>query len=108
LIDIRGFFFDLHLQPQYEQINFDLYVDSKESVARVKALAKETDRRCPQIGLFRMAKIPMVMSWYREGAKKPLFEDRFFIGRNATPEDKLIAQQKKIEAKEAKAAKKKK
>ncbi|MDG2242214.1 MAG: OsmC family protein [Rhodospirillaceae bacterium] len=108
LIDIRGFFFDLHLQPQYEQINFDLYVDSKESVARVKALAKETDRRCPQIGLFRMAKIPMVMSWYREGTKKLLFEDRFFIGRSATPEDKLIAKQKKIEAKEAKAARKKK
>lgn len=108
LIDIRGFFFDLHLQPQYEQINFDLYVDSKESVARVKELARETDRRCPQIGLFRKAGIPMLMSWYREGAKKPLFEERFHMGRTATPEDKLIEKQKKIDAREAKKAKKKK
>lgn len=106
LIDIRGFFFDLHLQPQYEQINFDLYVDSKEKVERVKELARETDRRCPQIGLFRMAKIPMVMSWYREGAKKPMFEERFFTGRGKTPEDKLIEQQKKVAAREAKKAKK--
>lgn len=105
LIDIRGFFFDLHMQPQYEQLNFDLYVDSKESVARVKELAKETDRRCPQIGLFRMAGIPMMMSWYREGAKKPLFEERFHIGRGKTPEEKLIEKQKKIEAREAKKAK---
>lgn len=108
LIDIRGFFFDLHLQPQYEQINFDLYVDSKEKVERVKELARETDRRCPQIGLFRMAKIPMVMSWYREGGKKPLFEERFHMGRATTPEDKLVEKQKKIDAREAKAAKKKK
>ena len=108
LIDIRGFFFDLHLQPQYEQINFDLYVDSKEKVERVKELARETDRRCPQIGLFRMAKIPMVMSWYREGGKKPLFEERFHMGRVTMPEDKLVEKQKKIEAREAKAAKKKK
>ena len=97
LIDIRGFFFDLHLQPQYEQINFDLHVKTREKTERVKALAKETDRRCPQIGLFRKAGIPMVMSWYREGSKKPLFVDKFHIGRGRTPEEKLIAQHKKSE-----------
>ncbi len=101
LIDIRGFFFDLHLQPKYEQLNFDLYVDSKESIARIKDLAAETDRRCPQLGLFRIAKIPMVMSWYREGAKTPLFENRLAIGKGKTPEDKLIEAQKKLEAKAA-------
>ena len=99
LIDIRGFFFDLHLQPKYEQINFDLHVKTREKTERVKELAKETDRRCPQIGLFRMAGVPMVMSWYREGSKRPLFVDRFHIGRGRTPEEKLIAQQKKSEAK---------
>ena len=99
LIDIRGFFFDLHMQPQYEQINFDLHVKTREKTDRVKALAKETDRRCPQIGLFRKAGIPMVMSWYREGSKKPLFVDNFHIGRGRTPEEKLIAQHEKSEGK---------
>ena len=47
LIDIRGFFFDLHLQPKFEQVRFALTLSTKESAGRVKALAKETDRRCP-------------------------------------------------------------
>ena len=102
LIDIRGFFFDLHLQPKYEQINFDLFVDSREKVERVKELARETDRRCPQIGLLRLAGIPMVMTWYREGSKKPLFEERFHIGRGKTPEEKLIEKNKKLAARKAK------
>jgi uncharacterized OsmC-like protein len=91
LIDIRGFFFDLHLQPQYEQLNFDLYLDTKESAARIRQLAQETHRRCPQLGLFRLAKIPMVVTWYREGAAKAVAEDRFAIGRAGTPEDTLVA-----------------
>jgi uncharacterized OsmC-like protein len=95
LIDIRGFFFDLHLQPQYEQVNFDLYLDTKESTARIKALAKETHRRCPQLGLFRLAKIPMVVTWYREGSSKPVAIDRFSIGSGGTPEDTLVATARK-------------
>lgn len=102
LIDIRGFFFDLHLQPQYEQINFDIRIETSETVAKIKALAKETDRRCPQIGLFRKASIPMVMSWYKGNGKKPLFEERFHIASGPTPEDGLIEQQKKIKAKDQK------
>ena len=61
---------DLHLQPKYEQINFDLYVKTREKTERVQDLARETDRRCPQIGLFRMAGVPMMMSWYRGGVEK--------------------------------------
>ena len=102
LIDIRGFFFDLHLQPQYEQINFDLVFDTKESPKRMKAFANEVDRRCPQIGLFHKAKMPLVMSWYREGLAKPLHEDSFDLPKGPTPEEKLIAQEKaaaKIKAK---------
>jgi uncharacterized OsmC-like protein len=95
LIDIRGFFFDLHLQPQYEQLNFDLYLDTKESTSKVRALAKETHRRCPQLGLFRLAKIPMVVTWYREGSTKALFSDRFSIGSAGTPEDALVVTAKK-------------
>jgi len=94
LIDIRGFFFDLHLQPQYQQINFDLILDTKESPARIKAFANEVDRRCPQIGLFHKAKMPLVMSWYRKGQPKPAHEDRFDLPKGATPEEKLASQAK--------------
>ncbi|MDJ0926581.1 MAG: OsmC family protein [Gammaproteobacteria bacterium] len=99
LIDIRGFFFDLHLQPEYKQVNFDLYLDTREKTERIEALARETDRRCPQLGLFRKAGIPMIMSWYRGKGRKPVVERRIGIGRGATPEEKLIKQQQKIAAK---------
>ena len=95
LIDIRGFFFDLHLQPQYEQLNFDLYLDTKASASRIRELARETHRRCPQLGLFRLAKIPMVVTWYREGSSKAIHQDRFSIGSSGTPEEALIATAKK-------------
>ncbi len=90
LIDIRGFFFDLHLQPKYEQVNFDLTLTTRESVGRIRALAAETHRRCPQLGLFRLAKIPLVVTWYRKGSKRALFEERFALRRGATPEERLI------------------
>jgi len=90
LIDIRGFFFDLDRQPQYEQLNFDLTVETDESEDRLRALAKETDRRCPQIGLFRKAEVPMIMTWYRKGSAAPVFEERFFIPDDETPEQRLI------------------
>ena len=92
LIDIRGFFFDLHLQPKYQQLNFDLTLDSRESPKRIRALATETHRRCPQLGLFRLAKIPLVVNWYREGSARSLFEERFSLRQGRTPEDRLIAQ----------------
>ena len=96
LIDIRGFFFDLHLQPQYEQLNFDLVLDTRESTRAVRELARETHRRCPQLGLFRLAKIPMVVGWYRAGSSRALFEERFFIGAGGTPEEALVARAKKM------------
>ena len=95
LIDIRGFYFDLHLQPQYEQVNFDLYLGTRESASRIKELARETHRRCPQLGLFRLAKIPMVVTWYREGSSKSVAVDRFSIGTGGTPEDALLLAAKK-------------
>ncbi len=91
LIDIRGFFFDLHLQPKYEQLNFDLRLNTTESVARIRALADETHRRCPQLGLFRLAKIPLVVTWYRGSSKQALFEQRFGLRKGRTPEERLIA-----------------
>jgi uncharacterized OsmC-like protein len=96
LIDIRGFFFDLHLQPRYEQVNFDLRVDTRETPARIRQLARETSRRCPQLGLFRAAKVPLLISWYRGKGRTPLFEERFSLRRGKTPEERLIAQNKRI------------
>jgi uncharacterized OsmC-like protein len=104
LIDIRGFFFDLHLQPKYEQLNFDLILETRERVARVRELARETHRRCPQLGLFRLAKIPLLVTWYRQGSDRPLFEERFSLGRTRTPEERLIAQQARVAAREARRA----
>jgi uncharacterized OsmC-like protein len=92
LIDIRGFFFDLHLQPKYQQLNFDLTLNTRESPKRMRALAAETHRRCPQLGLFRLAKIPMVVNWYRGSQRQSLFEERFGLPKGTTPEERLIAQ----------------
>ena len=91
LIDIRGFFFDLHLQPKFEQVRFDLTLSSREPDARIKALARETDRRCPQLGLFRAAKVPMITRWYRRGEKEPVLTGRLAI-RGKLPEERLRAQ----------------
>lgn len=101
LIDIRGFFFDLHMQPKFEQLNFDLTLNTRESLARLRALAAETHRRCPQLGIFRLARIPLVVNWYRQGSTRSLFEERFGLRRGRTPEDRLIEQQKKAAAREA-------
>jgi len=57
-------------------------------------LAAETHRRCPQLGLFRLANVPMLVTWYRAGSKQALFEERFALPAGETPEDRLIAQAK--------------
>jgi uncharacterized OsmC-like protein len=88
LIDIRGFFFDLHLQPRFEQVGFDLTLETHESAERIAALARESDRRCPQLGLFHLANIPMIVRWYRAGEAEPAHEQRFGIDGTA-PEERL-------------------
>lgn len=98
LIDIRGFFFDLHLQPKFEQLNFDLTLDTREPTKRIRALAAETHRRCPQLGLFRLAGIPMLVTWYRKGSRRPLFEERFSMRAGRTPEDRLVKTAKRAAA----------
>ena len=105
LIDIRGFFFDLHLQPKYQQVNFDLTLRTSATTGRIKALAKETHRRCPQLGVFRMAKIPLVVTWYRAGNKRPLFEERFGLRAGRTPEERLVAKAQPAKKRAAKARK---
>jgi uncharacterized OsmC-like protein len=89
LIDIRGFFFDLHLRPEYRQLNFDLILDTRASAAKIRALAAETHRRCPQLGLFELARIPMIVSWYRAGESVPVLEERLHMTGAVTPEESL-------------------
>lgn len=92
LIDIRGFMADFDRQPEYCQLNYDLYLDTDHAQEQIQKLAEETDRRCPQLGLFRRARIPMVISWYREGEAEPAVVQRLFLPEGgATPEDVLIA-----------------
>lgn len=99
LIDIRGFFFDLHLQPRYEQLNFDLTIGTRETAKRIEQMADETHRRCPQLGLFRLAKIPLVVSWYRAGSPRLVLEQRFGLGKGTTPEERLIARARRLASK---------
>ncbi len=92
LIDIRGFCFDLDKQPRFEQVNFDLFLDTDESDEKIKALADESDRRCPQLVLFHKAQIPMLVSWYRKGEDKPVYIQKYFIDSiDDTPEHRLNA-----------------
>ncbi|MGE0822983.1 MAG: OsmC family protein [Candidatus Binatia bacterium] len=92
LIDIRGFMADFDRQPEYCQLNYDLYLDTDQPRERIHALAEETERRCPQLGLFRRAGVPMVISWYREGIAEPEVVQRMFLpAGGGTPEDTLIA-----------------
>ena len=106
LIDIRGFFFDLHLQPKFEQIQFDITLDTDESDQRIAELADESDRRCPQLGLYRAAKVPMVISWYRKGSKTPAYVGYYAVKRGHEPAKRLEAAAARLAAAEqAKAAK---
>ncbi len=89
LIGIRGFFFDLHLQPKFEQVNYDLWLGSEGSDARIKELADESDRRCPQLGIFHFAKIPLHVRWYRKSTGALAYEQRFFLD-GEEPEERLL------------------
>ena len=88
LIDIRGFFFDLHLQPKFEQVNYDLWLDTDENDERIRDLAEESDRRCPQLGIFHLAQIPLRVRWHREQTGEVAYEQRFYLPEEE-PEERL-------------------
>jgi uncharacterized OsmC-like protein len=90
LIDIRGFFFDLHLQPKFEQISLDLWLDTQESDERIQALADETDRRCPQLAVYRLAKVPLRLRWRREATGALAFERLHSFEGEEQPEQRLL------------------
>jgi uncharacterized OsmC-like protein len=90
LIDIRGFCDgDRTRKPEYELIQFDLTLDSEESAERFRELALESDRRCPQLGVFHRAGIPMHVRWLRERDGEVVFEQRHHLADGPTPAETL-------------------
>lgn len=104
LIDIRGFCFDLHLQPKFEEIQFGIVLDTKESDRAIRELADEADRRCPQLGLYRAARVPMVISWYRKGQKAPVHVGWYATSPAREPARRLAAAAAREQAAAAKKA----
>lgn len=67
-LDLRGLLDgDPNRQPQFLHVGLEFRIQTPESVERVEALARESDRRCPQLGLFHQAKVPMTQTWTRAG-----------------------------------------
>jgi uncharacterized OsmC-like protein len=86
LIDIRGFCDgDTTRQPTFELIAFDVVLDTPEPDSRVEALAAETDRRCPQLGVYHRAQIPMHVRWLRRGTDEVICEQRFALEAGRDP-----------------------
>lgn len=69
-LDLRGLLDgDPDRRPEFLHIGIEYRIATSESAARVEALAVESDRRCPQLGLFHRARIPMTQTWTRDGVE---------------------------------------
>lgn len=67
-IDLRGLLDgDPDRQPQFLHVGVEYRIDTPESAERIDALARESDRRCPQLTLFHQARVPMTQVWTRDG-----------------------------------------
>lgn len=94
LIDIRGFCDgDSSRKPEYELIQFDLMLDTQETDQRIAELARESDRRCPQLGVFHRAQLPMLVRWLRQPHATLAFEQRHHLPDGATPAETLLVEQ---------------
>ncbi len=69
-LDLRGLIDgDPDRQPQFLHVGIELRIETPESPERIEALAREADRRCPQLQLFHQARIPMTQVWTRDGVE---------------------------------------
>ena len=69
-LDLRGLIDgDPDRQPEFLHVGVEYRIATAESAERIEALAVESDRRCPQLGLFHRARIPMTQVWTRDGAE---------------------------------------
>ena len=75
-----------------EPLGFDIG-DLPVLANRVEALAIESARRCPQLGLFHRAQIPMHVRWLRARDGSPVFEPRHHLGDGPTPAQTLAEDQ---------------
>jgi uncharacterized OsmC-like protein len=67
-LDLRGLLDgDPARKPEFLHVGLEFRVQTPESPERIEALAHESDRRCPQLGLFHAAGIPMTQTWTRAG-----------------------------------------
>jgi uncharacterized OsmC-like protein len=59
-LDLRGLIDgDPDRQPEFLHVGVEYRIATAEGAERIEALAVESDRRCPQLGLFHRARIPM-------------------------------------------------
>lgn len=54
-------------RPVFRGVEIEYRVDTPEPAARIAELAAEADRRCPQLGLYHRAGVPVRQSWTRDG-----------------------------------------
>ncbi len=63
-VDLRGLLDgDPERSPRFEAIDLEFRATTDEPPERVEALAREADRRCPQLGLVRAAGVPLAQRW---------------------------------------------
>jgi len=66
-LDLRGLITELDRQPRFEHVGIEFRIATNEPPERIEALAQEADRRCPQLGLFHAAGVPITQTWTRDG-----------------------------------------
>lgn len=73
-LDLRGLLDgDPERSPAFLHVGIEYRIATPESPARIEALAVESDRRCPQLGLLHRAGIPMTQVWTRDGEEVRAF-----------------------------------
>lgn len=69
-VDLRGLLDgDPDRSPRFEAIDVEFRATTDEPPERIEALAREADRRCPQLGLIRAAGVPLTQRWTVGGAE---------------------------------------
>ncbi|MEO7980757.1 MAG: OsmC family protein [Sporichthyaceae bacterium] len=67
-IDIRGRQGDRTVRPHFQTVRVRAVVATDESEERLRAVAEETEARCPVLNLLRDASVDLRMEWVRDSA----------------------------------------
>jgi putative redox protein len=69
-LDLRGLLDgDPERSPEFLHVGIEYRIETSEPAGRIEALAREADRRCPQVQLFHRARVPLTQVWTRDGAE---------------------------------------